>query len=383
MGSKAKVHVAIFVGTRPEVIKMAPVHSEFSRVSQIRTSLISSNQHSSLLAQALSEFDLKPDFEFDSFRYGQSLDELSGKLLLGACSLLDDLKPDAILVHGDTSTAAFSAMAGFYKGVPVAHVEAGLRTQDLRSPFPEEFNRQLIGRVASWNFAPDEQARQNLLRENVQDSTVFVVGNTIVDSLQLALGSTAASTENSQSVELISGGLLPRAELREVVLLTFHRRENLPELEQIFAGLVKAAVVRRDLTFVFPVHPNPAVRDVARASFSGCSNVHLVEPLSYRTFVNFLNASVAVITDSGGIQEEAVTLGIPALVVRRNSERLSGFEESASLGSLDAWNLSREVLKILARDNSRKRVTSSRFGDGRASQRIVKVISENFFETFT
>lgn len=381
MGStaKEKAHVAIFVGTRPEVIKMAPVHSEFSKVSQIRTSLISSNQHSSLLTQALSEFELKPDFEFDSFKHGQSLDELSGKLLLGACRLLDKLKPDAILVHGDTSTAAFSAMAGFYKGVPVAHVEAGLRTQDLGSPFPEEFNRQLIGRIANWNFAPDEQARQNLLRENVQDSSIFVVGNTIVDSLQLALGSAAVSSKNSHSVELISGGLLPKAEPREVVLFTFHRRENLPELEQIFSGLVKAAEIRRDLTFVFPVHPNPMVREAARAAFSGCSNVHLVEPLSYRTFVNFLNTSVAVITDSGGIQEEAVTLGIPALVVRRNSERLSGLEQSASLGSLDAWNLSREVVKILDRDNSRERVTSTRFGDGRTSQRIVKVIAENFF----
>ena len=375
------VRVAVFVGTRPEVIKMAPLISRLRDDKSFELLVISSGQHSSLLSESLAEFQLTPDVSLDVFQSGQDLASITSKVLLRTSDALREVEIDVALVHGDTTTAVSSALACFYLGIPIGHVEAGLRTYDLSSPFPEELNRQVIARVATVNFCPDTVAADNLRREGVKEDSIVVTGNTVVDSLLLAKNLLQGDPKATQIVRTLSGEEREIQDLSKIVLMTFHRRENLDSLQDTFRSLRHTFSEIDDIEFIFPVHPNPLVREAAMRELASVPEVILVEPLQYLEFVNLLSNALLVLTDSGGVQEEAITLGVPVVVFRKNSERLGDSDHHlAQLADSDEEKLRESLKAIVASPRTSPRSLSTRFGDGNASERIVQALLREFGE---
>lgn len=356
------------VGTRPEAIKMAPVILALRNESWAEVRVLATAQHRHMLDQVLDLFDIEPDIDLDVMRPNQALTTLTAHLLLKLDEVLDTEKPDAVLIQGDTTTIMATALACFYHRIPVGHVEAGLRTGDIGNPFPEEANRVMAGRLARWHFAPTESARKNLLREGVEASAITVTGNTVIDTLLLAVA-------RNPVLEIDPG---PG---RRLVLVTSHRRENFGRpIREICRALQTLARCNPDVHFLYPVHPNPNVEEVAREMLDA-GNVHLSSPLDYMSFVAAMKRSYMIISDSGGVQEEAPALGKPVLVLRRETERPEAVEEGVVklVGSTHDRIVS-EAQRLLDDNDAYLAMARnvSPYGDGRSARRIVRVLEEHF-----
>ena len=365
-------NILIVFGTRPEAIKMAPVVKELQRRSeQFAVTVCVTGQHREMLDQMLEVFDIHPDYDLNIMQPGQDLYDVSARILLGMRDVLTSVKPDLVLVHGDTSTSTFAALAAFYQHIPVGHVEAGLRTGNIYSPWPEEMNRQLNGRLCTWHFAPTATARQNLLKEHVDDAHIIVTGNTVIDALHwvVASGKTAAPQ-------------FGRDESHRMVLITGHRRENFGDgMKHICQAINDLAEQFRDVDFVYPIHLNPNIRRPVQEIIDGSrSNVYLLEPLSYLEFVAMMQQSTLILTDSGGIQEEAPAFGKPVLVMRDTTERPEAIEAgTARLVGTDRSTIVDAVTDLLTNEKSYHTMShaANPFGDGHAAQRIADFIASH------
>ncbi len=357
------------VGTRPEAIKMAPVILALKKESWANVRVLATAQHRQMLDQVLSFFDIEPDIDLDIMRPNQALTTLTARLLLELDEVLLAEKPDVVLVQGDTTTVMAVALACFYHRILIGHVEAGLRTWDIQNPFPEEANRVITGRLARWHFAPTESSRQNLLREGVAKQNIIVTGNTVIDALLMTA---------SKNIEL---GLNIDTNKR-LVLITSHRRENFGEpFRQICQALYTLAESNADVQFLYPVHPNPNVKDVAHEILGECSNIYLCEPLDYAPFVAAMKQSYFIISDSGGVQEEAPALGKPVLVLREETERPEAVEQGVvKLVGANYHAIVTEAQRLLDDDFAYQSMARgvSPYGDGLGAERIVKELREYF-----
>jgi UDP-N-acetylglucosamine 2-epimerase (non-hydrolysing) len=377
--SKRKKVMLVF-GTRPEAIKMAPlVHRLKAESEFFDTQVCVTAQHRQMLDQVLRIFDIVQDIDLDVMRPGQDLFDVTANVLQGMKGVFADIKPDAVLVHGDTTTTLATAMACYYAGVPVGHVEAGLRTHNIYAPFPEEFNRQVTSKVTRWHFAPTELSRANLIAERVEAESILVTGNTVIDALHWVLNRIDTDGDRSAKLAQSLHQALPFDwQVGRFVLITGHRRENFGDgFLQICEALRELAFKFGDVHFVYPVHLNPNVQEPVRAVLSGLSNVHLVEPLDYEPFVYLLKHSYVVLTDSGGIQEEAPSLGKPVLVMRDVTER----PEAVDAGTVELVGANKEriiagVSRLLEDEAHYSRMSHAHnpYGDGKACDRILAVL---------
>ncbi|MED1577242.1 MULTISPECIES: non-hydrolyzing UDP-N-acetylglucosamine 2-epimerase [Bacillus] len=364
------LHVMTVFGTRPEAIKMAPLVLELKRHPQIKSSVTVTAQHRQMLDQVLKAFNIQPDHDLNIMKERQTLSEITSNALLKLDQLFQEEKPDIVLVHGDTTTTFAGSLAAFYHQISVGHVEAGLRTHNKYSPFPEELNRQMTGTIADIHFAPTNEAKQNLLIENKKEETICVTGNTAIDALQTTV------TEQYQHP------ILEKIGTDKMILLTAHRRENLGQpMKNMFRAIRRIVEEFEDVQVVYPVHLNPAVRDAAQTEFSDLDRVHLIEPLEVVDFHNFAAASHFILTDSGGVQEEAPSLGKPVLVLRDTTERPEGVKAGTlKLAGTDEetiYNMAKQLLDDQKEyDNMSK--ASNPYGDGQASKRIVEELLHRF-----
>ena len=365
--------ISVF-GTRPEAIKMAPLIQKLNEDKDIESILCVTAQHREMLDQVLELFQLMPDYDLNIMKADQTISMITANVMNGMEEIIKKERPDLVLVHGDTSTTFAGALAAFYEKVPVGHVEAGLRTYDMYSPFPEEMNRVLTDHLASIYFAPTKNNKDNLLKENIPESEIYITGNTVVDALLQVANKDYIFTEN------ILRDL--NFEKKKVILLTCHRRENLGEnMESIFGAIRKIAGEREDLEVVYPVHLNPRVKTMANKILGGLGNVHLISPLSYEPFVHLMSRSYLIITDSGGLQEEAPSLGKPVLVVRKETERPEAIEAGtvklAGVTEDSIYKMTKSLLDQPAEYEKMAQAVNP-YGDGRASERIIKAIKERF-----
>jgi UDP-N-acetylglucosamine 2-epimerase (non-hydrolysing) len=368
--------IAVLIGTRPEAIKLMPVVRALEEAGA-RPSVWVTGQHREMLEPILAELDLRADQHLQIMQPGQGLVDLSARVLTATRDLIARERPRALVVEGDTTSVAMGALAAYYEGVGVAHVEAGLRTGDKRNPFPEEANRRLVACVADLHFAPTERARENLLREGVDPATVHLVGNTVIDALFHARDHLLSRLPPDPALDAIP------APPRRLVLVTAHRRESFgPDLRAIAEGLRRlAGALVGEIEIVYPVHLNPQVDGPVREALGGTSNIHLTPPLGYLRFVQLLLRATLVITDSGGVQEEAAALGIPLLVARRTSERLEAVEAGvAEMVGPDAGRILDSASRLLRDPEAyaRRARPTSAFGDGRAAPRIAEVLRRVF-----
>lgn len=376
--------VMLVFGTRPEAIKMAPLVKEFQKYPKdFETVVCVTGQHREMLDQVLRIFDIKPDYDLDIMRQGQDLYDVTAKVLLGMREILKEAGPDMVLVHGDTTTSTAAALASFYQKIPVGHVEAGLRTHNIYSPWPEEMNRQITGRIASYHFAPTSLSRQNLLDEGVQENRIHVTGNTVIDALHWVVEKIKDDKELDCKLEnqLREAGYNVGRD-RRLVLITGHRRENFGEGFINICNAIKTLSVRYpEVDFVYPMHLNPNVRkpihEVFGDDLSNLDNTFFIEPLEYLNFVYLMERSYIVLTDSGGIQEEAPGLGKPVLVMRNTTERPEALEAgTVKLVGTDYDKIIAEVSVLLdnppAYDIISKAVNP--YGDGKACERIIKFL---------
>lgn len=361
--------MAIF-GTRPEAIKMAPLVLELKNDPELQPIVVVTAQHREMLDSVLETFDITPDYDLDIMKQGQTLSEVTSRVLGGLESVIQEAKPDMILVHGDTTTTFAGSLAAFYNEVAIGHVEAGLRTWNKYSPFPEEMNRQMTGVLADLHFSPTDQSKHNLLQENKKDESIVVTGNTAIDALSTTVN------ENYES-EIIN-----RHEGKRIVLLTAHRRENIGQpMENIFKAVRRIVEEHEDVVVVYPMHKNPKVREIAGQLLSNHSRIELIEPLEVIDFHNFAANSHLILTDSGGVQEEAPSLGKPVLVLRNTTERPEGVEAGTlKLVGVEEENVYRETKKLL-NDQSLYEdmsIAQNPYGDGLASKRICENIKYYF-----
>lgn len=366
--------VAVIVGTRPEVLKMAPVLLALrQRSASFRSILLSTGQHREMLDQGLKVFDLRPDIELATMRHEQSLARLSARLAAAFDDTFHARRPDIILVQGDTTSAFVASLIAYYHGIPVGHVEAGLRTASKRNPFPEEINRRLVSCIADVHFAPTDSARQNLLRDGISGDAIHVTGNPIVDSLQLIASSTQVQFDDPE----IAGWRRPSARL---VLVTAHRRENFGRgLQEICRALRTLAQRYADVQFLFPVHMNRSVSLTVTKNLSGVSNIKLTGPLDYRLFVGLMQQCYFILTDSGGIQEEAPTFAKPVLVMRETTERPEGVSAGcAALVGIESDSIVASASALLDSSERYKQMALRRspYGDGCAAMRIATIVAE-------
>ena len=356
------------VGTRPEAIKMAPVILALKQEGWAEVRVLSTAQHRQMLDQVLCYFDIVPDIDLDIMRPNQALTNLTGRLLIELDDVLQAEKPDAVLVQGDTTTVMAIALACFYNRVPIGHVEAGLRTWDMQNPFPEEANRVIAGILAKWHFAPTEGARQNLIKEGVSDSDIVVTGNTVIDALLMT-----ASRNLEIGVDLDTS--------KRLVLITVHRRENFGEpFLNICRAFRTLAKNNTDVQFLYPVHPNPNIKAVALESLVGIPNFTLCEPLDYELFIAAMKRAHIILTDSGGVQEEAPALGKPVLVLREETERPEAVQQGlVKLVGINYENIVEETQRLLNDSSAYKAMALgiSPYGDGKASKRIVDTLRKN------
>ncbi len=360
--------VLVVFGTRPEAIKLAPVIKELKKVEDIDTVVLVTAQHREMLDQVLQLFKIEPDYDLDLMRDKQDLHSITTGVLNGVREVLEKEKPDLVVVHGDTTTTFAASLAAFYERIPVAHVEAGLRTYNKYSPFPEEVNRSLTARLAELHFAPTDINRDNLLRESIGDIRIWVTGNTVIDALMQTVRPNFKFGSELSSVNFN----------RRLLLVTTHRRENWgSRMEQIYQALLDLLDEFEDIEVIFPVHKNPVVREVAEAMLGGRERMHLIEPLDYEPFANLMNMSYLILTDSGGLQEEAPSLGKPVLVLRDTTERPEAVKAgTVKLVGTNRDRVYREARNLLANQLEYHKMARSinPYGDGKASSRIVRVI---------
>lgn len=361
------IKVMSIFGTRPEGVKMAPLVKELERRKEIESIVCVTAQHRQMLDQVLETFNIKPDYDLNIMKQGQSLSEITSRALTGLESVIKDVKPDIVLVHGDTTTTFAGALAAFYNQVAIGHVEAGLRTYDKYSPFPEEMNRQMVDCMTDLYFAPTTISKENLLKEDIQEEKIFVTGNTVIDAMK----TTVKNDYTHPELEWIKP-------TEKMILLTAHRRENLGEpMRHIFKAIRRIVDEFDDVKVIYPIHLNPLVRSVANEVFDGCDKVKLIEPLEVFDFHNFQNKSYIILTDSGGIQEEAPSLGKPVLVLRDTTERPEGISAGTlKLVGTNEETIYNETKKLLTDNKEYEKMShaSNPYGDGHASERIVDAI---------
>lgn len=365
-----RIKVMTIFGTRPEAIKMAPVVKELKSRDEIDTIVCVTAQHREMLDQVLQAFKIVPDYDLNIMTDNQTLCDITSKALLGLESIIKEAKPDIVLVHGDTTTTFAGALAAFYTGTDIGHVEAGLRTWDKYSPYPEEMNRQMVGVMTDMNFAPTEQSKVNLLQEGKREENIYVTGNTAIDAL-----STTVSDDYTNPIFDWVGN-------DKLILLTAHRRENLGEKMQHMFRAIKRIVNDFDgVKVVYPVHLNPKVRKIADEYLGNDDRIKLIKPLEVIDFHNFINKSYLILTDSGGIQEEAPSLGKPVLVLRDTTERPEGIEAGtlklAGTNEETIYNLVKTLLED-KEEYEKMSKTLNPYGDGKASKRIVDAIIEKY-----
>lgn len=370
-------------GTRPEAIKMAPLVQQLNAHPDIDAKVCVTAQHREMLDQVLELFEIKPDYDLNIMKPGQTLTDITGNILKGMESVLQECKPDAVLVHGDTTTTLATTLAAFYQQIPVGHVEAGLRTGNLYSPWPEEGNRKLAGAVAHWHFAPTVQSQNNLLSEGVKEECILVTGNTVIDAL-LEVKEKLEQNENLQSQFANQFSFLNND---KVILVTGHRRESFGDgFERICEALAQAAKQFPNAQIVYPVHLNPNVREPVNRILSGITNIHLIEPQDYLPFVWLMNRSDIILTDSGGIQEEAPSLGKPVLVMRDTTERPEAVAAgTVKLVGTDTDTITNAIAELLTNELAYETMSKAHnpYGDGQASQRIVNQLLQDFNQHLT
>ncbi len=356
-------------GTRPEAIKMAPVVQEFQNYSdEFEVEVCVTAQHREMLDQVLDFFEITPDYDLDIMLPNQRLDSLTAKILEEVTEVLEKSKPDFVYVHGDTTTTLGASLAAFYKQIKICHVEAGLRTYNKTAPYPEEMNRQLTGRLADINFAPTEHARQNLLNEGIDNTSIYVTGNTVVDALHYTLEK--VESRNVEEIHQLEGLI---DESKKLILVTGHRRENFGEGFKNICEALKEVAKQEDIQIIYPVHLNPNVRGQVMDLLGGISNIHLIDPLPYEAFVWLMNKSYFIITDSGGIQEEAPSLKKPVLLMREVTERPEALEAGVILVGSRKESIVQEVERILQNPHSQNFSSKEDlFGDGNAAKKIVE-----------
>lgn len=365
-----KLKVMTVFGTRPEAIKMAPLAIELKKYDEIEPIVCVTAQHRQMLDQVLEIFDITPDYDLDIMKERQTLVGITSRVLEGLDEVIKKERPDLVLVHGDTSTSFVAALAAFYNQVKVGHVEAGLRTYDKYSPFPEEMNRQLTGRISDLNFSPTEQNRQNLLKENVSDDIIYITGNTVIDALKTTVKDDYKfKDETLNSIDFDS---------KRVIIVTAHRRENLGEpLENICRALKRIVNEYKDTELVYPVHLNPAVRETVFSILGSEERVHLIDPIDVEELHNAMARAFMVMTDSGGIQEEAPALAKPVLVLRRETERpeavAAGTVKIAGVDENTIVSMAKELLDSEEAYNKMAHAANP-YGDGEASRRTVEAI---------
>ena len=360
--------VMLVFGTRPEAIKMCPLVNELKARENIKTVVCVTGQHRQMLDQVLGAFNVVPDYDLSIMKDKQTLFDITTNILNGIGQVLDEVKPDIVLVHGDTSTTFVTALACFYKQIPVGHVEAGLRTYNILSPYPEEFNRQAVGIIAKYNFSPTELSKQNLLNEGKDPSTIYVTGNTAIDALKTTVRKKYTHPE------------LEWAKDSKLIMITAHRRENLGEpMHNMFRAIRRVMDEYPDVKAIYPIHMNPAVRMAADKELGGCDRIHIIEPLEVLDFHNFLARSFLILTDSGGIQEEAPSLGKPVLVMRDTTERPEGIKA----GTLKLVGCNEQTIydnfKLLLENSEEYNAmskASNPYGDGLACKRIADILEE-------
>ena len=385
-----KKRMMLVFGTRPEAIKMAPLVKAFQAVPEkFETIVCVTGQHREMLDQVLHLFEIKPDYDLNIMKAGQDLYDVTSRVITGMRDVLDQAKPDVVFVHGDTTTSTAAALAAFYKQIPVAHIEAGLRTHNIYSPWPEEMNRQITGRIATYHFAPTPLSRENLHKENVSDEKIFVTGNTVIDALHSVIGKLNSDTSLGEQVSgvLVNSGI-PRKRLadwnagtRRMVLITGHRRENFGDgFIHMCSGIRDLNLKYPDVDFVYPMHLNPNVRKPIREVFgeNAPENMFFIEPQEYLPFVRLMELSSIVLTDSGGIQEEAPGLGKPVLVMRDTTERPEALAAgTVKLVGTDRAKIVTEVSRLLddASHYASMSEAQNPYGDGNACERIVQVLT--------
>jgi len=374
MISQSIRRILLVFGTRPEAIKMAPVFTALNSVAEFDVKICVTGQHRQMLDQVLSLFGIVPDFDLDMMRPNQDLTDITVNVLHGLRDIFKEWKPDLLLVHGDTTTAMASSIAAFYSKIPLAHVEAGLRTSNIYSPWPEEMNRRIIGRIASLHFAPTESARKNLLAEGYLNETIHVTGNTVIDALSSVVDRINANNSLKQQLQQQFSYL---SNDKRMILVTGHRRENFGQgFENICNALLKISRCK-GVEIVYPVHLNPNVQEPVRRILDGCENIHLIEPLEYLPFVYLMNRSDILLTDSGGVQEEAPFLGKPVLVMRDTTERPEAVQAgTAKLVGTDPSMIVAEVTLLLDDECAYRRMAcaTNPYGDGYAAEYISKII---------
>ena len=361
------IKVMSVFGTRPEAIKMAPLVKELEKRNNMESVVCVTAQHRQMLDQVLEAFRIRPDYDLNIMKHGQTLSDITTAALQGMEGVIRETKPDIVLVHGDTTTAFAAALAAFYQQVPIGHVEAGLRTYDKYSPFPEEMNRQMVDRMADLFFAPTEMSRKNLLQENIPGEKIWVTGNTAIDALE----TTVRIGYFHPEIDWVKEG-------ERLILLTSHRRENLGEpMENIFRAVRRVAENYPTVKVIYPIHMNPIVRRIAGEILSGCDRIRLIEPLEVFDFHNFIDRADLVLTDSGGIQEEAPSLGKPVLVLRDTTERPEGVSAGTlKLVGTREEDIYRETVGLLTDREEYEKMSraSNPYGDGHASERIADAI---------
>ncbi len=367
-----KIKVMTIFGTRPEAIKMAPLVKELKSREEIECIVCVTAQHRQMLDQVLDAFEIKPDFDLNIMSQGQTLSDITSRVLKGLENIIKEIKPNIILVHGDTTTTFAGALAAFYNQIDIGHVEAGLRTWNKYSPYPEEMNRQMVGVMADMHFAPTENSKRSLLREGKKEENIYVTGNTAIDALSTTV------KENYKHP------IFDWLENNRLILLTAHRRENLGEpMRHMFKAIKKVVDEHEDVRVVYPVHLNPRVKEVADEILGNDDRIKLIEPLEVIDFHNFINKSYIILTDSGGIQEEAPSLGKPVLVLRDTTERPEGIDAGTlKLAGTDEETIYRLTTELLDNKETYEKMSkaSNPYGDGKASKRITDEIIKRYYK---
>ena len=373
-----KIKVMSIFGTRPEAIKMSPLVKALEKDERFESIVCVTAQHREMLDSVMEIFEIKPQYDLNIMNHGQTIIDISNEVLKGVSSVLNQCKPDIVLVHGDTSTTLNSALAAFYNKIPVGHVEAGLRSYDIYSPFPEEMNRKLTGSLAEIHFSPTENNKRNLLKEGIPQEKIFITGNTVIDALKSVIKENYIFKSNSLNKIDFNN--------RKVILLTTHRRENWGKpMENIFESVIELLNLNENVDVVFPMHKNPKIRELASKYFNNyLDRVHLINPLEYVDFTNLMNRVYLIMTDSGGIQEEAPALGKSVIVLRTETER----PEALETGTVKLVGINKEIIVTevnrLIRDRESYELMSKSvnpYGDGLASQRIIGIIEKYFNKT--
>ena len=360
------IKVLSVFGTRPEAIKMAPLVLELNKDEEIDSIVCVTAQHREMLDQVLNAFNIKPDYDLNIMSQGQTLADITTRALAGLNNVIKECNPDVVLVHGDTTTAMVGALAAFYNQKKIGHVEAGLRTYNKYSPYPEEANRKIIDSIADFYFAPTELSKNNLLKENVREANIYVTGNTAIDALK----TTIKKDYNNEIIDWVGQD--------RMILLTAHRRENIGEpMRNIFRAVRRITEEIQDVKVIYPIHMNPKVREIANSELKGNDKIRLIEPLEVLGFHNFLDKSYLIMTDSGGIQEEAPSLGKPVLVLRDTTERPEGITAGTlKLTGTDEDVIYKEAKELLTNKESYDKMSGAKnpYGDGNASVRIIDAI---------